>query len=173
MNACKPLNILVLCTGNSARSILGEALIGQLGAGRLTGFSAGSRPAGRVNPGAVALLRAKGIDPAPLASKSWHVVAGPDAPVPDIAITVCDSAASESGPVWPGTPVRVHWGLPDPAAVGGPPDAVAAAFERTWRDLRARVEAMLALPLETMPASPALRQTGRVSVRAHQIGKAE
>lgn len=151
MTADRPLTVLILCTGNSARSILGEALIDRLGAGRLRGLSAGSQPAGRVNPGAAALLARKGIDPEGYRSKSWDEFAGPDAPAMDIVVTVCDSAAAEACPVWPGAPVRIHWGLPDPAAVDGPPEAVARAFEDVWRALEARIRAMLALPLETMP----------------------
>lgn len=144
------MNILVLCTGNSARSILGEVILGRLGAGRVTAFSAGSQPKGAVHPGALRLLAAKGIDASGLHSKSWNSFTGPDAPHIDLVITVCGSAAGEVCPVFPGTPLRAHWGLPDPAAVTGDDTAVDAAFAQTWDWLTLRAEAFLALPFETM-----------------------
>lgn len=144
------MNILVLCTGNSARSILGEVILGQLGAGRVTAFSAGSLPKGAVHPGALRLLTAKGIDASGLHSKNWNTFTGPDAPGIDLVITVCGSAAGEVCPVFPGTPLRAHWGLPDPAAVTGDDAEVDAAFAQTWSWLAMRVEALLALPFETM-----------------------
>jgi arsenate reductase len=144
------MNILVLCTGNSARSILGEVVLNRLGAGRITAFSAGSQPKGAVHPGALRLLAARGIDTAGLHSKSWNTFTGPDAPVIDLVITVCGSAAGEACPIFPGMPLRAHWGLPDPAAVNGDDTAVDAAFAQTWDWLTLRAEAMLALPLETM-----------------------
>ena len=142
----RPLRVLVLCTGNSARSILGEVLINELGAGRFEAWSAGSRPAGRVNPGALAKLEREGHATSGLSSKSWDQFAEPGAPGMDIVITVCDNAAGESCPVWHGSPVRVHWGIADPAAV--PPAEQDAAFDRAYDQLRARVEAMLEVPLE-------------------------
>lgn len=144
------MNILVLCTGNSARSILGEVILNRLGAGRVTAFSAGSQPKGAVHPGALRLLAAKGIDASGLHSKSWNTFTGPDAPDIDLVITVCGSAAGEACPIFPGTPLRAHWGLPDPAAVTGDDAAVDAAFARTWQWLTMRAEAFLALPFETM-----------------------
>jgi arsenate reductase len=144
------MNILVLCTGNSARSILGEVILGHLGAGRITAFSAGSQPKGAVHPGALRLLAAKGFDVSALHSKSWNVFCAPDAPEIDLAITVCGSAAGEACPVFPGTPLRAHWGLPDPAAVTGDDAAVDAAFAQTWDWLTMRANALLALPFETM-----------------------
>jgi len=138
--------ILILCTGNSARSILGEAVLNHVGAGRLRAFSAGSQPTGIPNPQALALLRAKGLDTGFARSKSWDEFAAPGAPGLDIVITVCDSAAAEACPYWPGAPVRAHWGLPDPASA---PDADApAAFAATWDALERRVAAFLALPPE-------------------------
>ncbi len=137
------LNILILCTGNSARSILAEALFNTRSDGRVRAFSAGSRPAGAVNPNALTLLADRGINTDGLHSKSWDVFEGPNAPVMDAVITVCDSAASEACPVWPGAPVRAHWGLPDPAAVEDAAEA-RAAFERTFQTLDARISAVLA-----------------------------
>ena len=147
--------VLVLCTGNSARSILGEALLGQLGAGRIAAFSAGSKPKGVPHPGALRLLARKGIDIAPFRSKSWLEFTGPDAPEIDLAITVCGNAAGEACPVFPGTPLRAHWGLPDPADVTGTEAEIDAAFEETWRLLGLRVQAMLALDLEAMDRAAA------------------
>lgn len=144
------MNILVLCTGNSARSILGEVILNRLGAGRVTAFSAGSQPKGAVHPGALRLLAAKGIDASGLHSKSWNTFTGSDAPDIDLVITVCGSAAGEACPIFPGTPLRAHWGLPDPAAVTGDDAAVDAAFAQTWQWLTMRAEAFLALPFETM-----------------------
>ncbi|WDA42569.1 arsenate reductase ArsC [Erythrobacter sp. BLCC-B19] len=144
------MNILVLCTGNSARSILGEVILNRLGAGRVTAFSAGSQPKGAVHLGALRLLAARGIDASGLQSKSWNVFTGPDAPVIDLVITVCGSAAGEACPIFPGTPLRAHWGLPDPAAVTGDDAAVDAAFAQTWDWLTLRAEAFLTLPFETM-----------------------
>lgn len=145
-----PRNVLVLCTGNSARSILGEVLLNTLGRGRVKAFSAGSKPAGAVNPGALRLLRREGIDASGLRSKSWSEFAAPGAPPIDIVITVCGSAAGESCPAFPGKAIRAHWGLADPAGVPGGAAAEDVAFARTWTLLRGRVEAFLALPFETL-----------------------
>ena len=145
--------VLVLCTGNSARSILGEALFNLLGAGRVQAFSAGRKPKGVPHPGALRLLAAKGIDAAGFRSKSWNEFTGPDAPVIDLAITVCGNAAGEACPVFPGTPLRAHWGLPDPADVTGSDAQVDAAFAETWRLLELRVRAFLALDLASLDRS--------------------
>ncbi|OHD06521.1 arsenate reductase ArsC [Sphingopyxis sp. RIFCSPHIGHO2_12_FULL_65_19] len=150
MAAGEGLAVLVLCTGNSARSILGEALVGRMGEGRLTAFSAGSKPKGVPHPAALRLLGAKGFDVTAFRSKSWDVFAAPGAPRIDIAITVCGNAAGEACPLFTGAPVRAHWGLADPADVTGDAAAEDAAFAETWRLLEMRVAAMLALPLETM-----------------------
>lgn len=149
----RPFNVLVLCTGNSARSILGEVLINELGRGRLRAFSAGSHPTGRVNPGAIAKLREAGHGIDALESKSWDTFSGADAPPVDLVITVCDSAAGETCPVFPGSPVTVHWGIPDPAIDSDDDERIAAAFDLAYARLRSRIEAMLALPIETMRAS--------------------
>lgn len=146
----RPFSVLVLCTGNSARSILGEALFALRGAGRILAHSAGSKPKGAPHPGALRLLARKGIDPAPFRSKSWNEFSGPGAPPIDLAITVCGNAAGEACPVFLGAPMKAHWGLPDPADARGDEAAVDAAFEQTWHWLDMRVAAFLALPFETM-----------------------
>jgi arsenate reductase (thioredoxin) len=143
-------SVLILCTGNSARSILGEAILAQKGAGRIAAYSAGSKPKGVPHPGALRSLARKGINPSAFRSKSWDEFTGPDAPRIDLAITVCGNAASETCPVFLGAPLKAHWGLVDPADVTGDDAAVDAAFEETWRLLDLRVAALLALPFETM-----------------------
>lgn len=139
------MNILILCTGNSARSILGEALFTARSNGRIQGYSAGSNPTGRPNPYAIETLQRHGIDTGFARSKSWDEFDAADAPVMDAVITVCDSAASETCPVWPGAPVRAHWGLPDPAAITEP-DAAREAFEQTYQKLASAVDAVLSSP---------------------------
>ena len=155
--------VLVLCTGNSARSILAEALFNQLGNGRIAAFSAGSKPTGMPHPGAVRLLTRRGIDTSGFRSKSWSEFTGADAPEIDLAITVCGNAAGEACPLFPGTPLRAHWGLPDPADVSGSEAAVDAAFEQSWHLLEQRVRAMLALDpahLDRAEAERTLAQIG-------------
>jgi arsenate reductase (thioredoxin) len=142
--------ILVLCTGNSARSILGEAVLNLRGTGRITAYSAGSKPKGVLHPGALRLLASKSIDTVPFRSKSWTEFADPGAPPIDIAITVCCNAAGETCPLFNGAPIRAHWGLPDPADVVGNDAEVDAAFAETWRLLDMRVGALLALPFENL-----------------------
>jgi arsenate reductase (thioredoxin) len=135
-------NVLFLCTGNSARSILAEVLLNRDGAGRFRGYSAGSFPKGRVHPMALALLADLGLPTAGLRSKSWDEFAAPGAPPIDFVVTVCDNAAGETCPVWPGRPVTLHWGIADPAAVEGPGQR--AAFERALNDLGGRIATFLA-----------------------------
>jgi arsenate reductase len=146
----RPYNILVLCTGNSARSILGEAIFNTLGAGRFKAYSAGSHPSGRVNPFAIEQVRALGYPADDLRSKSWDEFALPDAPQMDFVVTVCDNAAGEVCPIWPGQPVTAHWGFADPAAVEGSDEVKRAAFAQTLRQIRNRVQLFLSLPLETL-----------------------
>jgi arsenate reductase (thioredoxin) len=145
-----PLNFLFICTGNSARSILGEALATTLSRGRLRGYSAGSHPGGKVNPFAAELCAAMNYPQVNLRSKSWDEFGVGGAPVMDLIVTVCDNAAGEACPVWLGHPATAHWGLPDPAAVGGSDADKRAAF-RAIRDAMAkRIEMLLASPLESM-----------------------
>jgi arsenate reductase len=146
----KPYNILILCTGNSARSIMGEALFNTMGAGRFKAYSAGSHPSGKVNPFAIELVQALGYPVEGLRSKSWDEFAQTGAPQMDFVVTVCDYAAGEMCPLWPGHPVTAHWGFPDPAAVEGSDEVKRAAFALAMRQIRNRVQLFLSLPLETL-----------------------
>lgn len=142
------LNVLFLCTGNSARSILAEALVNHWGRGRFRGYSAGSFPAGQVNPYALALLERMNIPLLePPRSKSWDEFAGPDAPVMDFVFTVCDNAAGEACPAWPGQPMTAHWGVADPAAVEGSEADRINAFRTAFRELENRIKIFTSLPL--------------------------
>ena len=143
-------SVLFLCTGNSARSILAEAYLNHAGRGRFIAYSAGSHPAGRVNPFALELLREGGLPTTAARSKSWDEFARPDAPKIDFVITVCDSAAAEVCPVWPGHPVKVHWGVPDPAAVEGTDEQKRRAFKDALTTLSRRIDLFLALPVEKL-----------------------
>ena len=146
----RPYNILVLCTGNSARSIMAEALFNTMGAGRFQAYSAGSHPSGKVNPFAIEQVQALGYPVDKLRSKSWDEFALPGAPQMDFVVTVCDNAAGEVCPLWPGQPVTAHWGFPDPAAVQGTDEEKRAAFTQTFHQIRNRVQLFLSLPLETL-----------------------
>ena len=146
----KPYNILVLCTGNSARSINGEALFNTMGAGRFKAYSAGSHPTGKVNPFAIEQVQALGYPVENLRSKSWDEFAAPGAPELDFVVTVCDKAAGEICPLWAGQPVTAHWGFPDPAGIEGTDEEKRAAFALTLRQIRNRVQLFLSLPLETL-----------------------
>ncbi|WP_236101953.1 arsenate reductase ArsC [Methylotetracoccus oryzae] len=159
----RPLNILVLCTGNSCRSVLGEALINHLSAGRFRAYSAGSHPVGRINTNALATLARHGLPTGGYTSKSWDDLG--DTPI-DIMISVCDSAAGETCPAYLGTAVRGHWGLPDPAHVSGSPDVVEAAFEETYAALEKRIGQLLALPVETMSRTDLAAALNRIGEQA-------
>ncbi len=143
-------NVLFLCTGNSARSILAEAYLAERGAGRFHAYSAGSDPKAAVHPVALDTLSRVGFPVDGLRSKSWGEFAGADAPKLDFVFTVCDNAAGETCPVWPGQPLTAHWGIPDPAAVEGSPAEIRAAFSEALRLMRNRIELFLALPLASI-----------------------
>ncbi|MDD2701911.1 MAG: arsenate reductase ArsC [Sideroxydans sp.] len=145
----KTYNVLVLCTGNSARSILGEVLFNKLGKGKFRAYSAGSKPAGRVNPGALEWLQDNGFGTDGLRSKSWDEFAAPGAPEFDFVFTVCDNAAGEVCPVWYGTPMTAHWGIPDPAHIEGD-EARRAAFNKAAEQLTRRIQLFVSLPIEKL-----------------------
>ncbi len=143
----EPFNVLFLCTGNSARSILAEAYLNSAGRGRFIAYSAGSLPAGKVNPFATELLEKNTLPTAALRSKSWDEFAKPGAPKLHFVFTVCDNAAGEVCPIWPGQPMTAHWGVADPAAVDGTDDARRRAFMRAFTELSARINLFINLPL--------------------------
>jgi arsenate reductase len=145
----QPYNVLFLCTGNSARSVMAEALLNVLGTGKFKAYSAGSFPSGKVQPIAAELARAFGYAE-PLRSKSWDEFAQVDSPPIDMVITVCDNAAGEMCPIWPGQPVTAHWGVPDPVTETGSDDQRRRAFQSAWLMLRRRIDLLLALPLEKL-----------------------
>jgi protein-tyrosine-phosphatase len=157
-------NVLFLCTGNSARSILGEAILNNMGKGKFTAYSAGSMPKGEVNPHALALLQRLGFESNGLRSKSWEEFAGSGAPQLDFIFTVCDNAANEVCPVWPGQPMTAHWGVPDPAAVEGSEADIARAFRDAFMALQRRIELFANLPVKSL---------NRMSLKKHldEIGK--
>jgi len=146
----KIYNVLFLCTGNSARSILAEAILNRDGKGRFRAFSAGSQPKGEVNPYAMTLLRKSGYDTSAMRSKSWSEFAQPGAPKLDFVFTVCDNAAGEACPFWPGQPMTAHWGIPDPAAAEGSDAEIAVAFSDAYRMLERRIHLFLALPIDKL-----------------------
>lgn len=154
-------SVLFLCTGNSARSILAEAYLNAAGKGRFTAYSAGSHPAGKVNPFALELLRQNGIDTSNLRSKRWDEFAATKL---DFVFTVCDNAAGEVCPVWPGQPITAHWGIADPAAVQGSDEDKRRAFQRAFGELSARIDLLLALPLDRLDRTTLKR-------RLEEIGK--
>lgn len=156
-------NVLFLCTGNSARSIIAECLLERIGGARFQAYSAGSFPAGAVNPYALDLLERRNHRTDHLRSKSWDEFAMPGAPVMDFVFTVCDSAAGEVCPVWPGQPVSAHWGFPDPAAVEGSEAVIRAAFADVYREIATRIEIFASLPLESFDGLTLER-------RLHEIG---
>jgi protein-tyrosine-phosphatase len=143
-------NVLFLCTGNSARSILAEAYLNARGEGRFVAYSAGSHPAGKVNPFALELLKKHRLDTSDLRSKNWEEFARPGTPKLDFVFTVCDNAAGETCPLWPGQPVTAHWGVADPAAIQGSDEDKRKAFLKAFTELSTRINLMLALPLEKL-----------------------
>ncbi|WP_410210471.1 arsenate reductase ArsC [Aquirhabdus sp.] len=145
--------VLVLCTGNSARSIMSEALINVLGEGRFLAYSAGSQPSGRVNPFAVEQAHSIGYDTVNVRSKSWDEFSQPDSPKMDIVITVCGSAAGESCPLWRGSPIKVHWGFEDPSYVDGSDEDKRAAFTKTFAQIRGKVNLLVNLPIDTLSST--------------------
>lgn len=155
----KTYNVLFLCTGNSARSIMAEALLNVMGKGRFRAFSAGSHPTGKVNPNALATLARHGLPTEGYTSQSWDEFE--DTPI-DIVITVCDSAAGETCPVYLGSAVRGHWGLPDPAHVTGSPEVIEAAFETTYGALERRIQKLLVLPIEALSRSELTEALNRI-----------
>jgi len=158
----KVYNVLVLCTGNSARSIMGEALINTLGRGRFRAYSAGSHPAGAVNPFAIEQLDAIGYPTQTLRSKSWDEFARPGAPQMDFVFTVCDKAAGETCPIWPGHPMTAHWGFEDPAAVQGSDDDKRRAFQKVFHQIRSRVQTFVSLPLDKLDAAAIQREIVKI-----------
>ena len=168
-------NVLFLCTGNSARSIMAEAILNRAGGGRFKAFSAGSHPKGKVNPYALDLLRKFNYDVSTLRSKSWAELAKPGAPDLDFVFTVCDNAAGEACPLWPGQPITAHWGIPDPAVATGSAAEIALAFRDANRMLNRRIELFLALPiqkLDRLVLTTRLKEIGR-SEGATTLAKAE
>ncbi len=162
----RPYNVLFLCTGNSARSIIAEAILNREGRGQFHAFSAGSHPKGAVNPHAIRLLQRLNHDTSALRSKSWTEFAQPGAPKLDFVFTVCDDAAGESCPVWPGQPMTAHWGIPDPAAAQGTDAEIAVAFSDAYRMLNQRIGIFVALPLsalDTLTLQSRLRDIGRMA----------
>lgn len=159
------LNVLFLCTGNSARSILAEAILERIGQGRFKAFSAGSQPSGKVNPYAIRLLERLNHPTADLRSKSWDEFAVDDAPTMDFVITVCDSAAGEACPLWPGRPVTAHWGLPDPAAVQGSDTEKNLAFAEVYRELTTRLERFVSLPMDSLDTMARQRRMDELGTR--------
>jgi protein-tyrosine-phosphatase len=159
-------NVLFLCTGNSARSILAESLLNQMGRGRFRAFSAGSRPAGQVNPFALELLTKNHFPVEALHSKSWDEFAQAEAPRLDFVITVCDNAAGEVCPIWPGQPMTAHWGIPDPAAVQGNDDDKRRALLQAMEQLQRRISMFVSLPfatLDSMKLEQAVREIGKTA----------
>ena len=160
----KPFNVLFLCTGNSARSILAEALVNHWGRGKFTGYSAGSSPKGKVHPIALELLQHMKMPTDGMRSKSWDEFAKPTAPRLDFVFTVCDNAAGEMCPIWPGQPMTAHWGVADPAAVEGPETGKWLAFRTAFRELESRIKTFTSLPIRSLDRV-------KLQERLHAIGK--
>jgi protein-tyrosine-phosphatase len=162
----KPYNVLFLCTGNSARSIIAEAILNKIGKGKFRAHSAGSQPKGQVNPNTLRLLRSLGYDTSEFRSKPWSEFARPGAPSLDFVFTVCDNAAGEACPIWPGQPMTAHWGIPDPAEARGSEAEIALAFKDAYRMLHQRIGIFVALPmrsLDRLTLQSKLKDIGRLS----------
>ena len=158
-------NVLFLCTGNSARSVIAEAILNKLGAGKFRAYSAGSQPKGQVNPNTLLLLNGLGYDTSGFRSKSWNEFTQAGAPSLDFVFTVCDNAAGEACPFWPGQPMTAHWGVPDPAEATGSPAEIAVAFKEAYRMLHQRIAVFTALPiasLDKMSLQAKLKDIGRM-----------
>jgi len=172
MHTPQTFNVLFLCTGNSARSILAEALMNELGRGRFRGYSAGSQPTGRVNPFALEQLARSGLPTTGYRSKNWDEFAAPDAPFMHFVFTVCDSAAAETCPVWPGKPMTAHWGVPDPAAAEGNDEDKRRAFNSAFVTLKQRISLFVALPfdsVERLALKERLDQIGRAAANDSSV----
>jgi protein-tyrosine-phosphatase len=170
----RPFNVLFLCTGNSARSIMAEAILNKVGAGKFVAFSAGSQPKGQVHPEAKALLQSLGFDTGRFRSKSWNEFATPGAPPLDFVFTVCDNAAGEACPFWPGQPMTAHWGIPDPAAAKGSPAEIALAFKDAYRMLSQRIGVFAALPirsLDRLSLQAKLKDIGRMEGASAKVNE--
>jgi arsenate reductase (thioredoxin) len=168
--ATKTYNVLFLCTGNSARSVMAEAILNNAGRGRFKAYSAGSHPTGTVNPFTVELLGKNGHPVDELTSKSWTVFEKPTAPRMDMIITVCDSAAGEVCPVWPGRPVTAHWGFEDPAAFDGPAESKRARFHDVYRQIATRVRLLVSLPVERLDHLALETQLRNIGKMPHEAG---
>jgi arsenate reductase (thioredoxin) len=169
----RPFNVLFLCTGNSARSIMAEAILNKIGGGKFRAFSAGSQPKGHVHPETVQLLRGLGYDTWALHSKSWSEFAQAGAPVMDFVLTVCDNAAGEACPVWPGQPTTAHWGVPDPAEAKGSPTEIAMAFKDSYRMLNQRIGIFAALPIRSPDKLSLQRRVNEIGRLEHAVAEAE
>jgi arsenate reductase len=165
----KVFNVLFICTGNSARSITAEAILNRAGQGKFRAFSAGSQPKGQIHPYALDLLRRYHFDVSKLRSKSWQEFAGPNAPKLDFAFTVCDNAAGETCPVWPGQPMTAHWGLPDPAAATGTEAEMRFAFADTMRMLTNRINIFVSLPIKSLDQLSLQKQLDAIG-KAKDVG---
>jgi arsenate reductase len=163
-------NVLFLCTGNSARSVMGEVLLNRLGEGRFRAYSAGSTPKGQVHPLTLELLKTEGLPTDGLRSKSWDEFATPGAPTMDFVFTVCDDAAGEACPIWPGQPVTAHWGIDDPAAVSGTRIEQQAAFVKALRYMRNRIVAFTSLPVSAIDRMTLQNQESWLGLSEHPIG---
>lgn len=167
MNIGRPFNVLFVCNGNSARSIIAEAILNKVGAGRFRAYSAGSRPRASVDPHAVNLLERLGYETAGPHPKSWHDFTGPAAPEFDLIFTLCDEAAGETCPVFPGAPVTAHWGVPDPTKAVGTPAEIALAFDDTHHSLYQMIELLLALPIRSIDKMSLHAKLREIGERPH------